>query len=60
MSQHLLDDSVGVSEVLFVEIAKVLLVNAGNDLLHADIGDRLLYLVRLLAFFLRLLKGHYI
>ena len=48
MSQNLLDGAVGVSKVLFIDLLEVLLVDAGNDLLHTNISDRLLYLVRLL------------
>ena len=58
MSQHLLNGDVGVHKVLFIEILEVMIVDAGNDLLHPNIGDRLLYLLRLLYFFLLLLKCH--
>ena len=58
MSQHLLGGTDGVSEVLFIELLEVLLVEAGDDSLHEDIGYRLLYLLRLLESFLLLLKGH--
>ena len=48
MSQNLIDGDVEVPEVLFIEILEVLIIDAGDDFLHANIGDRLLYLVRLL------------
>ena len=55
---HLLYGAVGLSKVLFVKLLEVLLVDSSDDSLHTDIGDRLLYLVRLLAILLRLLKFH--
>ena len=58
MFQHLLGGTDRVSKVHFIELLEVLLVEAGDNLLHEDIGDRLLYLLRLLERFLLLLKGH--
>ena len=58
MSQNFLDGAVGVSKVLFVKLLEVLLINTGNYSIHGNIYDLLLYLLRLLAIVLHLLKGH--
>ena len=58
ISQHLLDGAVGVSKLLFIEIFDVLIIDAGDYFLHADICDRLLHLVRLLQVFWLIFKCH--
>ncbi len=59
MMDNIFDGVVGIPKVLFVEFFSILIFDAVNDALNADVGDRLLkvkFLLKLLHFFL---EGEY-
>ena len=59
MVQYNFDGAVGVPEVLFVEFFNVLFLDAVNDALDTNVGDRLLYVEFHLKFFGFFLEGEY-
>jgi len=59
MMENTFDGAAGVTKIFFVEFFDVLLFNAVDDALYAEVGDRLLQVKFLLKFLRFFLEGEY-